>query len=295
MNGPEVIEQEAGIEELDSERSAPRLAVDWRRTTGANRATPIQLVDDDADAVRAAVRSAARKACRLRIAANRSTFFLDRLASDRPGQRHAEKRCVTVLQCDPSCPGQHTQGAGMSDTTLSRGDALVPRWPVTHSGKAPNTGAAMRRSAARPPALLPSFPDPDNRFPRATDNVVGLEQGWQLARACARGHRRTQRSGTRRPIVAIVDAKQATATAKKCSAFTSPAPLRSMRMPRRGRRASGDCADRRPRHVGCVPRARLSGQPDRRARRARHDGPRNGQGSGRTRHAAHSRRTRRAR
>jgi malonate decarboxylase gamma subunit len=50
-------------------------------------------------------------------------------------------------------------------------------------------------------------PDPDNRFPRAVDNVVGLEQGWQLARAVREVIALDEKASTRRPIVAIVDVK----------------------------------------------------------------------------------------
>lgn len=50
-------------------------------------------------------------------------------------------------------------------------------------------------------------PDPDNRFPRAVDNVVGLEQGWLLARAVRDAIAQDAQSATKRPIVAIVDVK----------------------------------------------------------------------------------------
>ena len=49
--------------------------------------------------------------------------------------------------------------------------------------------------------------DPANRFPRAVDNVVGLEQGWRLARAVTDAVEADRDATTRRPIVAIVDVK----------------------------------------------------------------------------------------
>jgi malonate decarboxylase gamma subunit len=94
----------------------------------------------------------------------------------------------------------------MSDTTLSRG----ARWFHALAGD----------SSAQPPVLsgdatlggettrfIAVVPDPANRFPRATDNVVGLEQGWQLARAVREAIAQDAASATRRPIVAIVDVK----------------------------------------------------------------------------------------
>ncbi|MBB3260605.1 malonate decarboxylase gamma subunit [Paraburkholderia bannensis] len=50
-------------------------------------------------------------------------------------------------------------------------------------------------------------PDADNRFPRARDNVVGLEQGWRLAEAVRCAIAEDEASGTRRPIIAVVDVK----------------------------------------------------------------------------------------
>jgi malonate decarboxylase gamma subunit len=54
--------------------------------------------------------------------------------------------------------------------------------------------------------LLVIVPDPKNRFPRARRGELGLEEGWTLAHhlreAIAADH-----SGTRRPVVAIVDVK----------------------------------------------------------------------------------------
>lgn len=47
-------------------------------------------------------------------------------------------------------------------------------------------------------------PDPDNRFPRARDGEVGLEQAWTLAKL-VRDTIEADKGGARRPIVAVVD------------------------------------------------------------------------------------------
>ncbi|MBB5499582.1 biotin-independent malonate decarboxylase subunit gamma [Paraburkholderia sp. MM5384-R2] len=96
----------------------------------------------------------------------------------------------------------------MNDTTLTRGarwfnalagesSSAAPVW----SGDAPLGGGTAR--------FITVVPDPANRFPRATTNVVGLEQGWQLARAVREAIEADAGAdaGTRRPIVAIVDVK----------------------------------------------------------------------------------------
>ncbi len=52
--------------------------------------------------------------------------------------------------------------------------------------------------------LLTIVPDPRNRFPRARHGELGLDEGWALAYH-VREAMRADASGSRRPIVAIVD------------------------------------------------------------------------------------------
>jgi len=83
MNGPEVIEQEAGIEELDA---SDRRRV-WQLIGGEQRtATALadQLVDDDADAVRAAVHAAFAQGVPAAHRSEQVDIFLNRLAQIDP-------------------------------------------------------------------------------------------------------------------------------------------------------------------------------------------------------------------
>ncbi len=54
--------------------------------------------------------------------------------------------------------------------------------------------------------LLGVVPDPENRFPRARDSEVGLDEGWALARA-VREAIAADAAGMKRPLVAVVDVK----------------------------------------------------------------------------------------
>ncbi|MGF6606092.1 malonate decarboxylase beta subunit [Paraburkholderia sp. WSM4175] len=79
MNGPEVIEQEAGIEELDA---SDRRRV-WQLIGGEQRvasALADMLVDDDAEAVRAAVRAAFAQGVPATHRSEQVDMFLQRLA-----------------------------------------------------------------------------------------------------------------------------------------------------------------------------------------------------------------------
>jgi malonate decarboxylase gamma subunit len=97
----------------------------------------------------------------------------------------------------------------MNDTTLTRG----ARWFRALAGDLRTDAPVWSGDAqlgAENARFIAVVPDPDNRFPRATDNVVGLEQGWRLARAVREvidEDTRTGSAGVRRPIVAIVDVK----------------------------------------------------------------------------------------
>ena len=54
--------------------------------------------------------------------------------------------------------------------------------------------------------LLALVPDPANRFPCARHGELGLDEGWALARH-VREALAADRSGAKRPIIAIVDVK----------------------------------------------------------------------------------------
>lgn len=94
----------------------------------------------------------------------------------------------------------------MTDLSMTRG----ARWFRALAGEpisaAPvwSGDAPLGNDTAR---FITVVPDPQNRFARATDNVVGLEQGWQLARAVREAVAADAQSATRRPLVAIVDVK----------------------------------------------------------------------------------------
>ena len=89
MNGPEVIEQEAGIEELDS---SDRRHV-WQLIGGEQRASTgfaDTLVEDDPHAVRDAVQRAFVQGVPAAHRTEQVDTYLDRLGRDGSGQRHPE-------------------------------------------------------------------------------------------------------------------------------------------------------------------------------------------------------------
>ena len=92
MNGPEVIEQEAGIDELDA---SDRRRV-WQLIGGEQRtATALadQLVEDDADALRAAVRAAFAQGVPDAHRSEQVDTFLHRLAQIDPASVTPQSMC----------------------------------------------------------------------------------------------------------------------------------------------------------------------------------------------------------
>ena len=94
----------------------------------------------------------------------------------------------------------------MNDTTTNRG----AQWLRVLAG-GETQGACVQYAdaplAGETARFITVAPDPANRFPRARDNVVGLEQGWRLAQAVREAIAEDAASGERRPIIAIVDVK----------------------------------------------------------------------------------------
>ncbi|MEI6002686.1 biotin-independent malonate decarboxylase subunit gamma [Paraburkholderia bengalensis] len=88
-----------------------------------------------------------------------------------------------------------TRGMRWFNALAGETSTAAPVW----SGEAPLAGETA--------SFFCVVPDPDNRFARARDNVVGLEQGWRLAQAVRAAMARDASSERKRPIVAVVDVK----------------------------------------------------------------------------------------
>ena len=203
MNGPEVIEQEAGIDELDA---SDRRRV-WQLIGGEQRAATAladQLVDDDADAVRTAVRSAFEQGVPAAHRSEQVDTFLNRLAQIDPASVTPESMRDVFNR---HVQNDIAQGASMSDTPLSRGahwfEALRRR--IGQPGA--RVGAATRRSAARPRTSSRSCPIPPTAFRARPITWSASNRAGGSRAPCATRLRRSDASGTRRPIVAIVDVK----------------------------------------------------------------------------------------
>ncbi|CAN7678218.1 biotin-independent malonate decarboxylase subunit gamma [Trinickia sp. LjRoot230] len=94
----------------------------------------------------------------------------------------------------------------MNDTTTTRGERWLHALAGESATAAPvwSADAPLGDTLARFVAIVP---DARQRFPRAKENVVGLEQGWRLAKVVRQVIEQDANAAQRRPIVAIVDVK----------------------------------------------------------------------------------------
>ncbi|MET7422650.1 biotin-independent malonate decarboxylase subunit beta [Dactylosporangium sp. NPDC005555] len=223
LNGPAVIEQEAGVEEFDAGDHDLIWAVDGgeqRRRTGLADA----LVVDDADALRDAVREA--------VAAGVA----------RPGAHRSERldvldaRLVTIDPAAPPDPARLPElwgdtydvppGSGAHDPPrpgdAGAGGAGPPRHGGTRTSMRPGkrgTTWITALAGTAPQAVIPSVlradtgdatwlavvPDPGNPYYRARQGQVGVTECAALARTLRAVIEQDAGRDVRRAIVAVVD------------------------------------------------------------------------------------------
>ncbi|WP_319452259.1 MULTISPECIES: biotin-independent malonate decarboxylase subunit beta [unclassified Mycobacterium] len=182
LNGPAVIEQEAGVDEFDSSDRALIWTVDGgeRRTESGLADT---LVPDDTDQLRAAVSAA--------VAAG--VPAADAYRSRRPDALAAR---IAAARPQPPAPVDATA------TNDSRGRT----WLESLAHCAPTEVAPSVLRADDPDAtFLAVVPDPRNAFHRARHGEVGLTEAWALAVAIDDVVRVDAAAETKRAIVAVVD------------------------------------------------------------------------------------------
>jgi malonate decarboxylase beta subunit len=203
LNGPAVIEQEAGIDEFDSGDRALIWSIDGGEQRAATGLADT-LVADDSDLIRAAVLDAVA-AGPLPAGSHRSER-LDALGS----------RLAGIDPRNPPAPQDLRQLWGSAFEVTEVTESLQPAAPRTATG---STSRGLRWLAAlagtEPVAVIPSVvradtatatylavvPDPQNPFHRARNGEVGLTESWALATAV----QSVIAADTERAIVAVVD------------------------------------------------------------------------------------------
>lgn len=200
LNGPEVIEQEAGIEEFNSRDR--RLI--WDTIGGAARfetGLVDQLVEDDVDTFRTAIQSAIDKKPGI-PRTHQVERFLSAVNQLDPKVKSTRQEIVSLLNKpvaaapqieDAKTPGRgRTWFAAFTDNAASVSDF-------------PGVLVADKEFNGKLTRFIAVVPNAKNRYPRAVHGEVGLQEGWVLAKYIHQAIQEDAEQSVKRNIVAVID------------------------------------------------------------------------------------------
>lgn len=204
LNGPEVIEQEAGIREFDSKDRQliwGTLGGEQRRSAGFADI----LIEDDTEAVKTAVFSILNDHVSFEPRSEKIKRYESFLNAAEPSQRitpqHVRKLWnqsrYDVMENQNVSNGEKYNGRGQTwFDLLSNG--------VPEIGDVPSVRVADAYLGKTKVRYIAVVSDAKSRFPRARNGEVGLQEGWSIAKH-VREVIEEDRNGEKRAIVAIVD------------------------------------------------------------------------------------------
>ncbi|MFG6150363.1 biotin-independent malonate decarboxylase subunit beta [Halobacillus sp. B23F22_1] len=205
LNGPEVIEQEAGIEEFDSQNR--RLI--WNTIGGEQRFSMgfvDHLVDDDLTAVREIVKEELKQNHSTLFRSEQVNLYRSRLKAIDPSQpENISKTRMNWNHREADQSEKSTHPSIKTSDVESRGRT----WFSSLSGESekketPSVLCADKELDGEKIRFISVVPNPNSRFPRARKGEVGLEEGWTIAHYVKEAMEQDE-EGKRRAIVAIVD------------------------------------------------------------------------------------------
>jgi len=207
LNGPEVIEQEAGIEEFDStDRS-----IIWGTIGGLQRYETgfvDYLVNDDVHEIVEAIEKACKEGKKEKSRTEQIALYrslLDKVDPSMSVTAEDFRQLWKEQERSPVHPINSLQH-NIDKLPESRGrtwfTALTGiEHPKTDIPSVLYGDTQLENEFVRYIAVVPN---PNNRFPRARNGEVGLDEGWAIAR-CVREAIEEDKHDEPRPIIAIVD------------------------------------------------------------------------------------------
>jgi len=205
LNGPEVIEQEAGIREFDSK---DRQLI-WG-TIGGNQRTAAGfadlLIEDDIEAVKEAVTSIINSEVIPKIRTEQVERYQAFLNLINPLQRMSPEKVRELWKDSETTIENKVEFVSESEKSAGRGQVWFDllRNDAAEIGDIPSVRVADSMIGDTKVRYIAVVPDAQNRFPRARKGEVGLQEGWSIAKHIREAIEADQ-YGEKRAIVAIVD------------------------------------------------------------------------------------------
>ena len=210
LNGPEVIEEEAGVEEFDS--SDKKLI--WETIGGEQRqATGFAdvLVEDDISTIIEAVKTAVKEGKPSVLRSRQIQLFLSRYKSIEPSNPITPQKLRELWSKDELIKTDEDikiEGEKYTEKAMSRGRLWFEK--LTGISKLEGlevssvlcTDAILKGEEVRYIAVIPNS---NGRFPRARKGEVGLEEGFTIAKYVTKAMEEDADKEIKRPIIAIVD------------------------------------------------------------------------------------------
>ncbi|RFU64962.1 biotin-independent malonate decarboxylase subunit beta [Peribacillus glennii] len=208
LNGPEVIEQEAGIKEFDSS-NRPLI---WGTIGGTQRVETgfaDVLANDDMDEIKAAIAAALTVEKIEKSRTEKVDLYRNFLSHIDPFERTTPQSVRELWR--KMDKGEIREKKTVSPTRSNITESRGRTWLTALTGMAnleseiPTVVHGEALLADEIVSFISVVPDLNNRFPRARNGEVGLDEGWAIAkyvRDIIESHRNKD---SRRAIVAIVD------------------------------------------------------------------------------------------
>lgn len=210
LNGPEVIEQEAGVAEFDS--SDKRMI--WNTIGGAQRQAiglADVLVDDDITTIIEAVRTAVEEGKPSELRSKQIDLFLSRIKKVDPTKPLSPMDVREMWSKDETSKEVKSVKAETieeNEKVNSRGRLWFEKLTGISNpkvGDVPSVLCADGNLGDEQVRYIAVVPNPNNRFPRARKGEVGLEEGWTVAKYVREVMEEDANKEKKRPIIAVVD------------------------------------------------------------------------------------------
>lgn len=202
LNGPEVIEQEAGVREFDSSDKDliwDTLGTKQRAATGIVD----EIVDDSVEVMRDAVTAAIteKKDAKRTEKADFYLSLLDKLDMSKPlnttdyRQRYQDVETVAHSIIDAVSTND--------EKPKSRGRLWFEK--LTGIQNAETNVPTVLQATVGGKTYIAIVPDPKNRFPRVQNGEAGLQEGFAIANVVNKVIKEDADKDTKRPIILVVD------------------------------------------------------------------------------------------